>query len=253
MTRIDYDERLHARYHEGRAHDESVMRLWQDTVRRCVGGRTGLTVLDLGSGTGRYSGLLADGLDAQVVGVEPSDRMRAVAEAESGHPRVTFVKGSAEAIPLGDGSVDVAWLSQVIHHVPDLQALVRELGRVVRPAGVVLVRSNFRGRLDGSPDSTTFSPRHSTSTSHYPTVEQLQAAFEGDGFRRTHFETVEQRVSGSLGEYADRIRLRTYSTFELMSADEFEEGMRQLDAAARSEANAEPVTANLDLDVCERR
>lgn len=88
ITDIDSDDRPFANYHQGRAHDESVMRLWRDTIRRCVGDRSGLTVLDLGSGTGRYSGVFADELDSQVIAVEPSDKMRAVAEAECTHSQV---------------------------------------------------------------------------------------------------------------------------------------------------------------------
>lgn len=254
MNRIDYDERLHARYHEGRAHDEAVMRLWRETIRRVGGDRNGLTILDLGSGTGRFSSLLADEFDSHVVGVEPSDKMRAVAEAECRHPKVRFLKGAAEHIPLPDDSCDVAWMSQIVHHLTDLDAAAKELRRVVMQYGLVIFRSNFKGRLDGSSRYYDFFPTGlAVDEARHPTVEHIEECFEQNGFVRTSFETIEQMEARSLTEYAERIALRTYSTFELISENEFEEGLRALQKAAQAESGDYPVMGKIDLLVFERR
>jgi ubiquinone/menaquinone biosynthesis C-methylase UbiE len=253
MNKIDYDDRLHARYHEGRAHDQSVMRLWRETVRRVVGNRNGLTILDLGSGTGRFSSLLADKFEAHVVGVEPSDKMRAVAEAECRHPKVCFLKGAAEDIPLPNDSCDVAWLSQIVHHLTDLDAAAKELRRVVRPFGLVIFRSNFKGRLDGSCRYYDFFPAGlAVDEARHPTVEHVEECFEQNGFVRTSFETIEQIEARSLKEYAERIALRTYSTFELISDEEYEAGLAALRAEAFREQQPQPVMAKVDLLVFQR-
>lgn len=254
MNSIDYNDRLHARYHEGRAHDDSVMRLWRETVRRVVGDRTELTILDLGSGTGRFSSLLADEFDSHVVGVELSDKMRAVAEAECRHPRVRFLKGAAESIPLSDDSCDVVWMSQIVHHLSDLHSVARELRRVVTQTGLVVVRSNFKGRIDGSCRYYEFFPAGlAVDEARHPTVEHVQECFEQNGLGRTSFETIEQMEARSLKEYAERIALRTYSTFELISENEFEEGLRALQKAAQVEIGGHPVMGKIDLLVFERR
>lgn len=253
MNKIDYNDRLHARYHEGRALDDSVMRLWRETVRRVVGDRNGLTIVDVGSGTGRFSSLLADEFDAQVVGVEPSDKMRGVAEAECRHPNVRFVEGAAERIPLDDDSCDVAWLSQIVHHLTDLDAAAKELRRVVRSSGLVIVRSNFKGRLHGSCRYYDFFPTGlAVDEARHPTVEHVVECFERHGFRRTSFETIEQREARSLKKYAERIRLRTYSTFELISDDEYEAGLAALLTAASQEQEPQPVIGKLDILVFQR-
>ena len=254
MNKIDYDQRLHARYHEGRAHDASVMRLWRDKVRRVVGDRNGLTILDLGSGTGRFSTLLADEFDSHVVGVEPSDKMRAVAEAECRYPKVCFLKGAAESIPLRDEACDVAWMSQVVHHLMDLDAAAKELRRVVRQSGLVIIRSNFKGRLDGFCRYYDFFPTGLlVDEARHPTVEHVQRCFDRHGFWLVTFETIEQMEAGSLREYAERISLRTYSTFELISENEFEEGLRALQKAAQAENEVHPVMGKIDLLVFQRR
>lgn len=85
-------------------------------------------VLDLGAGTGKLTEVLLDlGLD--VVAVEPSEQMR---ERIGG--RAEALDGTAEAIPLPDGSVDAVLVGQAFHWFDAEQALA-EMARVVRPGG----------------------------------------------------------------------------------------------------------------------
>src|SRR5207237_2883312 len=96
------------------------------------------------AGNGMYSELMAERLGARVSAVEPSRRMREVAEREHAHPRVRYLTGSAEELPLPDGSQDAALLSNVIHHFEDRDRSAREIARVLRPGGVVIVRGTLR-------------------------------------------------------------------------------------------------------------
>lgn len=97
-------------------------------------------VLDLGAGTGKMSRLLvARGLD--VVAVEPSDGMRAALEAAV--PDVAVLAGTAESIPLPDGSVDAIVVAQAWHWVDAERASV-ECARVLRPGGRLGLTWNIR-------------------------------------------------------------------------------------------------------------
>ncbi len=88
-------------------------------------------VLDLGAGTGKLTRqLVARGLE--VIAVEPSDGMRQ--QLQQLLPGVRALRGSAEAIPLGDASVDAVLVAQAWHWV-DLERAVPEVARVLRPGG----------------------------------------------------------------------------------------------------------------------
>lgn len=88
-------------------------------------------VLDLGAGTGKLTAALVDrGLD--VVAVEPSEAMRARLAAQL--PGVPALAGTAEDLPLPDGSVDAVLVAQAWHWVDPSRALP-EVARVLTPGG----------------------------------------------------------------------------------------------------------------------
>ncbi len=95
-------------------------------------GRVG-TVVDLGAGTGALTRLLV-GRAAEVVAVEPDDRMRAVL-AES-VPGVRVVAGRGESIPLPDASADAVIASSSWHWMDPVPTLL-EVGRVLVPGGTL--------------------------------------------------------------------------------------------------------------------
>jgi SAM-dependent methyltransferase len=104
-----------------------------------LGVGTGARVLDVGAGTGKLTrGLLSLGLD--VVAVDPGPPM--LAQLRAATPAVEAYEGSAEAVPLPDGSVDAAVAGQAYHWFDPGLALP-ELHRVLRPRGGLAVLWNW--------------------------------------------------------------------------------------------------------------
>jgi SAM-dependent methyltransferase len=98
----------------------------------------GLRVLDVGCGDRRYDALFA--VAGEVVGFDLP-----------GNPRAD-VHGTIDAIPVESASFDVAVCLQVLEHVPDPAAAVRELRRVVRPGGRVLLSTHGVAPFHPNPD-----------------------------------------------------------------------------------------------------
>jgi SAM-dependent methyltransferase len=103
----------------------------------------GRRVVDLAAGTGKLTRPLAD-RGFEVVAVEPVAEMRAVLARDA---RGTVLDGTAEAIPLGDGSADAVTVGQAFHWFDGPRALA-EIHRVLQPGGVLALVFNRRRTED---------------------------------------------------------------------------------------------------------
>lgn len=126
-------------------------KLWRSEVSRdvvlSIAPRAGERVVDLGAGLGAATVVAADS-GANVVAVDPTSYMRCVLGFRRRWLRhgslVTVMDGAAESIPLADSSVDALWTVNTVHHWTDKPAACREIARVMRPKGrVLLVDEDF--------------------------------------------------------------------------------------------------------------
>src|SRR2546427_2547198 len=117
----------------------------------------GQQVLDVGCGVGFDAELLA-GLVApggKVLGVDHSAAMveRAAARFAGSSLPVEFRTADAHALPFANGTFDVAWTERVLVHVADPAQVVREMMRVVRPRGtIVIAEADYLAYVIDSPD-----------------------------------------------------------------------------------------------------
>jgi len=100
-----------------------------------------ITIADLGAGEGLVSQLLARRA-AHVWCIDNSPRMVEVGTelaAKNGLSNLAYKLGDIEAVPLANGSVDLAILSQALHHAQHPQKAIDEAHRILRPGGQVLI------------------------------------------------------------------------------------------------------------------
>ncbi len=114
----------------------------RDALLRLVGPSDGaaLDVVDLGCGAGAASLLWSD-VGHRVFGVDVSEKLiglatRRAAEREAD---VHFTVGSAHELPLPDGCADICVAPELLEHVPQWEACVGEIARVLRPGGVAFL------------------------------------------------------------------------------------------------------------------
>jgi trans-aconitate methyltransferase len=94
--------------------------------------------VDIGCGTGVLtSAILATCEPSGVLGIDSSDAFLQSATANVSERRVSFKQGNAQAITESSDSFDIAVSGLVLNFVPDKDAAVREMVRVVRPGGTV--------------------------------------------------------------------------------------------------------------------
>lgn len=97
-------------------------------------------VLDVGCAAGRDTRIMKDmGLDA--TGSDLAEKLLAIGRREN--PDISFVLADMRALPFGDQTFDAVWANAVLHHVskPEMPGVLREFLRVLKPGGVVYVRT----------------------------------------------------------------------------------------------------------------
>lgn len=98
----------------------------------------GLVLADLGCGTGFFSHYLGERVE-KVIAVDQSDAMLREARTNDPGGATEYRQGELDALPLADGEVDGVLANLVLHHIADFRPVIREIHRVLRPGGVVVI------------------------------------------------------------------------------------------------------------------
>jgi len=161
-----------------------------ETAMTAVAGWTGLTVLDVGCGTGFHLPLFA-GTASSVIGVEPHPDLVALARRRTRSlTHVTVEQGAAQSLPLPDASVDIVHARWSYFFGPGCEPGLAELDRVVRRGGTAFV-------IDNDATRSTFGAWFRRG---YPTVDPdaVERFWSVHGWTRTPID-----IGWSFGTRAD--------------------------------------------------
>jgi O-antigen biosynthesis protein len=212
ITHSGSPERFDPRADGGKlVHSEHVARYaWASQLAR------GAVVLDAGCGTGYGTAILAEAGPERLLAVDVAEDAVAVTREATGDRAETSV-ADITALPFEDSSVDLAVCFEVIEHLERRDAAIRELARVLRPDGVLLI---------SSPNRREYLPGNEFHVHEY-TPEELETALrEVFGNVRLHVQNawLGSLLAGSDGADAAAGAGRLDADIELMSATRTREG-----------------------------
>ena len=199
---------------------------WLQTVARMVelGDLGRRTILDVGCGTGRLALALAQRHGATVTGLDSSPEMLSVARRKD--PAGEWVLGRAESLPFDDGAFERAVSSLVVHHLdrgeafPDVRRVLEARGRfVISTADPIGFDEHWLARI--------FPSFVEIERTRFPDAAALARELRTAGFTETVVERFEISRSFSREFGLERLRGRYGSTFDLLSAEEYEAGVER--------------------------
>lgn len=236
MTGIDYDE-ASATYDGSRTTEGQLLAailaegdaVAEFSVPTAVGaGPRAIRVLDFGCGTGNYLAALEAARPAwALAGVEPSAGMRDRAKAKLARAQV--LAGDHSALPLPDGSVDLAFMTDVVHHVPDLPAMFAALARVLAPGGRLLIATQSHEQIGERFYSEYFPGAVAADLARYPDIPALDAGAKAAGLSVLESAELPGGSRRIDGDFIALVQSRGYSMFRLLSDEEVEDGLSLLE------------------------
>ncbi len=184
-------------------------------------------VVDFGCGTGNFTCAFKDRTNCTIYGVEPSDGMREKAAKKS--ENITFMKGDHSLIPIESGSVDLIYMTDVIHHVPDISQMFLEFKRILKNHGKVCIVTESHVQLENR-----FWVRHFPSTvdvekNRYPDITSIIDKAVHNGFDFFTVYSTECHKSHMITkEFVNLVENKGFSMFHNISDEDYEKGLSLL-------------------------
>jgi ubiquinone/menaquinone biosynthesis C-methylase UbiE len=222
---LDYDS-LATEYARHRQVHPGVLQALHQAAQRLQHTVQGSTrVLEIGCGTGNYILALAAATGCEGWGIDPSEGMLAQAGARS--TAVHFRPGSAERLDFQDGSFDLVYSVDVIHHVPDPEYYTKEAYRVLASGGRLCTVTDSEWIIrHRQPLASYFPETIEVELARYPPIATLRALCEQAGFVEINERTVEFRcLLTDIRAYRDK----AFSALHLISEEAFQRGMERME------------------------
>jgi SAM-dependent methyltransferase len=227
----EHFDRVASQYSRLRASSDYVDPLTEAVVE--LGGLRGLRVLDVGCGPGTVLGQLTRAFGVAGVGLDASPKMIEAARRETPDVDELYV-GRAEELPFADASFDAVLMRLVVHHV-DRPRAFGEILRVLRSGGRLVITTSDPDGFDAFWMSPYFPSYLEIERKRFPSGEALRRELEAAGFRSIRLAPFVLARRFSRAEALEKLRGRAYSTFALMSDEEYELGVAAAEASLPAE------------------
>lgn len=113
---------------------------WRDDMMRRMAIRKGSSALDVCCGTADWTIAIGEavGPEGEVIGLDFSESMLEVGDVKvESHPNISLIHGNAMQLPFPDNSFDYVTIGFGLRNVPDYDAVLTEMNRVLKPGGMV--------------------------------------------------------------------------------------------------------------------
>lgn len=184
-------------------------------------------VLELAAGTGNNTAAFIEQYPARLVGLEISAGMLAKAR-QKGLP-VRWVRACATQIPFAGASFDFIFGCYFLHYIHDLDTLFAECRRVLHEGAVAFITAPLRF-IENHPMNAYFPSFARIDRARFQSEDTLADAMHAAGFVDVRTEIHANPPRPVDHEYAERVRNKMISTYELIPEDEFAAGIARLNA-----------------------
>ncbi len=183
-------------------------------------------VLDVGCGTGNNTLLFKRATGARMCGLDPSLGM--LKEAVRKAPEVEFVQAIAESIPFPAGLFDMLFMTEVVHHLSNLDWALLEMQRVLKPGGHLCVVTQSHEQIEKRMTSRFFPATVEIDKTRYPDIPMIEQGMSNSGFYEVWSNSF-KFTPIILGEdYLNTVSRKGFSMLHKIGEKDYQRGLREL-------------------------
>lgn len=186
-------------------------------------------VLDVGCGTGNNIILLASTVQASVVGLDISHGM--LRKAYEKRTQIPLVQAPAECIPFATESVDFVFMTEVLHHLPDIPASFHDICRILKNSGSLCIVTQSHKQIDRRMTSRFFPASAAIDKERYPDIDVVEDLLFKAGFSAVNLKEYTYSPVQLGAEYLETVTKRGFSMLHKISKEDYKEGLEEIKAA----------------------
>ncbi len=186
-------------------------------------------VLDVGCGTGNNTILLAAAIPAKIVGLDISYGM--LQRACEKRSRVPLVQSPADNLPFATDSFDFVYMTEVLHHLPDIPKTYREIHRILKDSSPLCIVTQAHNQIDHRMTSRFFPGTAKVDKERYPDVDEIEFELKLAGFSKISTKDYTYKPVRLGPDYLETIEKRGFSMLHKISREEYEKGLEDLRAS----------------------
>jgi len=222
MTNVNYDQ-IAEKYDDVREAEIELISLFLQGVNLDKDSR----ILDFGCGTGNYADKMQRLTESRVFGVDPSEAM--IEKAEQKNVNVTFKHGNHEQVPFPEAYFDFIYMTDVIHHVPDIDKLFVSLQRILTKNGKLCIATESHDQIENRFIVDYFSAAAEVDKERYPTIREIITRAQKNGLYHLKSEIVGVEEKAEIdADFLELVQNKGYSMLQLIAEEEYKQGLKKV-------------------------
>jgi SAM-dependent methyltransferase len=221
---VDYDNAAEVYDQVRTGNPEMMHQILSETLL----GRNSI-ILDIGCGTANNTLLISRTTHARVVGIDLSSGM--LHEAKKKAPEIHLSRALASHLPFGNTAFDLVFMTEVLHHLADVQSVISEAFRVLRASGEFCIVTQSHEQIDHRMTTRFFPATAGIDKGRYPDIEVAKKHLRAAGFTNVRSKTFTFARVPLGDEYLETVEKKGYSMLHKISEVDYQEGLKELRAA----------------------
>lgn len=186
-------------------------------------------VLDVGCGTANNTLLFCKVVNARIVGIDLSYGMLQKAIKKSSE--ILFTQSPAENLPFMKNSFDFIFMTEVLHHLKNMELAVLEIYRVLKNNCWMCIATQSHEQIEHRMTSRFFPATVLIDKSRYPRIEKLKEILSRTGYYDIKSKSYEFTPVQLGVEFLQTIKMRGFSMLHKITDEEYEKGVADLKSA----------------------